>query len=127
MSSANLLGTRIGIDQARALATILKEHPTLKSLCGNRGDETKLNMSKQIGVEGAIMLAPEISDNGALSHLGLSENSLAAAGVQAFCECLVGDARFVLQFVIRCCGNCTIACLVLGAFRIFLQDQKCVL
>jgi hypothetical protein len=68
LSSANLLGNRIGSDQAKALATILKEHSTLMSLCGNRGDETELDMSgKKIGVEGAIMLAPEIIDNGAMS------------------------------------------------------------
>jgi hypothetical protein len=42
----------IGIDQAHALASILKEHPALKYLCGNRGDETELDMSgKHIGAE----------------------------------------------------------------------------
>jgi hypothetical protein len=75
--SANLLGNRIGIDQARALAAILKEHTTLKSLCGNRGDETELDMSgKEIGAEGAIMLAPEIVDNGAMTSLNLASNKL---------------------------------------------------
>ena len=84
LSSANLLGNRIGIDQAKALAAILKEHSALKSLCGNRGDETKLDMSgKEIGVEGAIMLAPEISDNGALLSLNLSSNNLKAGGAEA--------------------------------------------
>jgi hypothetical protein len=73
--SANLLWNSIGADQAKALASILKEHPTLKSLCGNRGDETKLDMSgKNIGTEGAIMLAPEIIDNRALLHLDVSNN-----------------------------------------------------
>jgi hypothetical protein len=46
---------------------ILKEHPTLKSLCGNNGDETELDMSgKMKGAEDATMLAAEIIDNGAL-------------------------------------------------------------
>jgi hypothetical protein len=64
LSSANLLGNDIGIEQASALAVILKEHPTLKSLYGNKGDETELDMSgKNIRVEGAIMLVPEIIDN----------------------------------------------------------------
>jgi hypothetical protein len=48
--SVNLLQNTIGIDQA--LASILKEHPTLKSLCGNSGEETELDMSnKQIEAE----------------------------------------------------------------------------
>jgi hypothetical protein len=38
MLSVNLLQNRIGVDQAKALASILKEHPTLKSLCGNSGE-----------------------------------------------------------------------------------------
>jgi hypothetical protein len=84
ISSANLLENLIGIDQAKALATILKEHPTLKSLCGNRGDETKLDMSgKEIGVEGAIMLAPEISDNGAMTSLNLASNNIGNEGAKA--------------------------------------------
>jgi hypothetical protein len=49
---------------------ILKEHSTLKSLCGNNGDETELDMSgKMKGAEDAIMLAAEIIDNAALSTL----------------------------------------------------------
>jgi hypothetical protein len=70
LSSVNLLGNYIGYKQAQALASILKEHPTLKSLCGNKGDETELDMSgKGLGASGAIMLAPEITDNGTLSKL----------------------------------------------------------
>jgi hypothetical protein len=73
LSSANLLRNDIGIDQARALVSILKEHPTLKSLCGNKGGETQLDMSgKMEGAADAIMLAPEIIDNGALSKLTFS-------------------------------------------------------
>jgi hypothetical protein len=46
---------------------MLKEHPSLKSLCGNRGDETELDMSgKMFGAEDAIMLVAEIVNNGAL-------------------------------------------------------------
>jgi hypothetical protein len=77
LSSANLLGNRIGIDQAKALAAILKEHSTLKSLCGNRGDETKLDMSgKGMRASDAIMLAPEIIDNGAMKILDISTNCI---------------------------------------------------
>jgi hypothetical protein len=77
LSSANLLGNYIGIEQAKALAAILKEHPTLKSLCGNKGDETELNMSDtNMRSEGAIMLVPEIIDNGAITSLDISNNSI---------------------------------------------------
>jgi hypothetical protein len=70
----------IGAQQAHALANVLKEHATLKSLCGNKGNETELDMSgkkiggKKIGADGAIMLAPEIADNGALVKLDISSN-----------------------------------------------------
>jgi hypothetical protein len=55
ISSVNLLMNRIGVDQAKALVSILKEHPTLKSLCGNMGNETELDMSsKMFGAQEAI-------------------------------------------------------------------------
>jgi hypothetical protein len=40
ISSVNLLKNGIGIAQAEDLVSILKDHPTLKSLCGNTGNET---------------------------------------------------------------------------------------
>jgi hypothetical protein len=73
----NLLKNDIPLEQAKVLADILNEHPTLKSLCGNNGDETELDMSgKEIGAEGAIMLAPEIAGNGTLTTLILKDNKL---------------------------------------------------
>jgi hypothetical protein len=48
ISSVNLLKNNIGVEQARALVIILKEHSTLKSLCGNTGDETELDMSDKM-------------------------------------------------------------------------------
>jgi hypothetical protein len=76
--SVNLLKNDIGVEQARALVSILKEHPTLKSLCGNNGDETELDMSGKMleGAEDAIMLATEIVNNGALLSLNLANNGL---------------------------------------------------
>jgi hypothetical protein len=77
ISSVNLLKNNIGVQQARALVIILKEHLTLKSLCGNKGDETKLDMSgKMQGAGDAIMLAAEIVGNGALLSLNLADNSI---------------------------------------------------
>jgi hypothetical protein len=73
ISSVNLLKNDIGSDQAKALVSILKEHPTLKSLCGNRGDETELNMSgKMKGAGDAIMLVPEVIDKRAMSRVAFS-------------------------------------------------------
>jgi hypothetical protein len=78
--AVNLLKNSIGTDQAKFLASILKEHPTLKSLCGNKGSETKLDMSgKMHGAGDAIMLVAEIIDNGALSVLNLADNCLGLA------------------------------------------------
>eukprot|EP00935_MAST-01C_sp_MAST-1C-sp1_P001408 g1408.t1 len=75
--SVNILNTNIGAEQAQSLAVILKEHATLKSLCGNKGDETELDMSgKNVGADGAIMLAPEIVANGAITGLNISHNKL---------------------------------------------------
>ena len=74
---ANLLNNEIDVEQAQNLATILREHATLKSLCGNQGNETELDMSgKEMGADGAIMLVPEIVANGALTSLNMSSNQL---------------------------------------------------
>jgi hypothetical protein len=83
ISSVNLLKNYIPVEQAKALASILKEHPTLKSLCGNIGEETELDMSgKEMGAGDAIMLAPEIAGNGALTSLNLASNSLGTQGAK---------------------------------------------
>jgi hypothetical protein len=77
ISSVNLLDNDIPMEQVKALASILKEHPTLKSLCGNSGEETELDMSgKIIGAEGAIMLAPEIAGNRALTSLHVGQSNI---------------------------------------------------
>jgi hypothetical protein len=87
--SVNVLGNGIGIEQAQVLAAILKEHPTLKSMCGHKGDETELNMSgKNIGSAGAIMLAPEIVDNGAISSVNLLLNNIGIDEARALASIL---------------------------------------
>ena len=94
MASANLLNNAIGAVQAQNLVAILKKHATLKSLCGNKGDETELDMSgKKMGADGAIMLAPEIIANGALSLLDLSHNRLGDKGLVAFCDKIAAHQR----------------------------------
>jgi hypothetical protein len=73
----NLLKNEIPMEQAKALARILKEHPTLKSLCGNSGEETELDMSgAAIRAEYAVMLAPEIAGNGALTKLTFGDKQV---------------------------------------------------
>ena len=73
----NLLKNDIGVEQAGALVLILKEHLTLKSLCGNKGDETELNMSSKLsGAGDATMLAGEVVDNGAMTSFNLASNRL---------------------------------------------------
>ena len=68
---------------------MLKEHPTLKSLCGNRGDETELDMSgKMDGAVDATMLVAEVIDNGALTSLNLSSNSLKIEGAKIVAEAM---------------------------------------
>ena len=110
----------MGTDQAKALVSILKEHPTLKSLCGNRGDETELNMNgKMKGAADAIMLVPEIIDNGALTSLNLASNRLEAEGAKIVAEAIkVTKCTTVIilvplscpsDFSINCC------CLLLSA------------
>jgi hypothetical protein len=81
ISSVNLLMNDIGVAQAKALVSILKEHSTLKSLCGNTGNETELDMSsKMFGAGDAILLVPEIIDNGAMTSLNLASNDLCFDG-----------------------------------------------
>jgi hypothetical protein len=88
ISSVNVLFNGIGTDQAHTLANVLKEHATLKSLCGNTGNETELDVSgKKIGADGAIMLAPEIAGNGATTSLDVSENDLGALVLPGGWQC----------------------------------------
>jgi hypothetical protein len=84
------------MEQARVLANILKEHPTLKSLCGNSGEETELDMSgKKIGAEGAIMLAPEIAGNGAISSVNLLKNQIPVEQAQELVTIMQSKAELV--------------------------------
>ena len=89
ISSVNLLKNGMGTDQAKALASILKEHPTLKSICGNRGDETELNMSgKMKGAGDAIMPVPQVIDNGALSSVNVLGNEIGIEQAQVLAAIL---------------------------------------
>jgi hypothetical protein len=70
LSSANLLGNSIGVEQARALLKIKDAKPGLTTLCGLSGDETELALSgKNLGPGCVILLAPEMEASGSLSKL----------------------------------------------------------
>jgi hypothetical protein len=85
----NLLKNSIGVGQAKDLVSILKEHPTLKSLCGNKGNETELDMSVKVnGAGDAIMLAAEVVDNRAMTSLNLASNELGVEGAKIIAACL---------------------------------------
>ena len=73
LSSANLLGNWIGVEQAQALLKIKEVKPGLTTLCGLSGDETELDLSgKGLSAGCAILLAPEIQANWSLSSLTFS-------------------------------------------------------
>jgi Ran GTPase-activating protein (RanGAP) involved in mRNA processing and transport len=95
ISSVNLLKNDIGVAQAEDLVSILKEHPTLKSLCGNKGNETALDMSgKMNGAADAIMLVAEIIDNGALIKLDISNNHIGPMQKQSLQRiCMAGGIK----------------------------------
>jgi hypothetical protein len=83
ISSVNLLKNNIGVAQADDLVSILKDHPTLKSLCGNKGNETALDMSGKVnGAADAIMLVTEIIDNGVISTFTFSGDHHDGSGLQ---------------------------------------------
>jgi Ran GTPase-activating protein (RanGAP) involved in mRNA processing and transport len=92
----NLLQNRIGIDQANALAGILNEYPTLKSLCGNKGDETELDMSgKAMDTGDIIMLAAEIVGNGAISSVNLLGNAIPVEQAQDLVKIMQSKEKLI--------------------------------
>lgn len=101
LATVNMLNNRLSNTQATLLATVLKDHATLKSLCGNKGDETVLNMSgKQLGVDGAMMLAPELADNRALVSANVLYNDI--GGTQAHAMVRILQEHPTLKSL---CGN----------------------
>jgi hypothetical protein len=96
----NLLKNKICVEQAKALASILNEHSTLKSLCGNSGEETELDMSgKGMDAGAAVMLVPEIVDNGAISSINLLRNKIPVEQAQA-----LGNIMQAKEKLITLCG-----------------------
>jgi hypothetical protein len=108
LQSVNLLHNNISVEQAQSFVTLLKEHPTLKSLCGNSGNEKELDLShKNIGVDGAIMLSSEISENQALVKLTFGDTQ-AVTMTTGMAKANFGDklksyeGRIVAAFLPKC-------------------------
>ena len=76
MASVNLLGNSIGVEQAQNFLKI-KEQKGLSTLCGLSGSEKELDLSKKnLSAGCAVLLSPELEDNGALSRLDIAGNSI---------------------------------------------------
>jgi hypothetical protein len=124
----NLLKNGIGIDQA--LTSMLKGHPTLKSLCGNTGDETELDMSgKMSGAEDAIMLAAEIVDNGMLSKLDVRSNCISQQGKNALQQAWNAAGKTYvrgLSLSSYCITHSCLSALHTGIFAVFSSSDACV-
>ena len=90
LQSLNLIDTNLDIEQAQTLVDAFKANDTLKSLCGNTGYETTLDMSDNMRLTSVdvIMLAPEIKANASLRSLNISKNRMTAAGAQTLARAL---------------------------------------
>jgi hypothetical protein len=83
LSSANLLGNQIPVEQAYELVAIMQSKEKLTTLCGFSREEVTLDVSNQgLGPGDAVLIANDISDMGALTSLDLSSNELEAGGAK---------------------------------------------
>jgi hypothetical protein len=77
LSSANLLGNCIPVEQAQELVKIMQAKEKLTTLCGLSKEETELDFSDQnLGAGDAVLIANDISDMGAMTSLDMSKNGL---------------------------------------------------
>jgi hypothetical protein len=73
ISVVNILANDIPKEQAEDLIKTMKNKESLKSLCGIKPDQQEADFSKQgLGVVDAMLIANDISDNGALSKFTFS-------------------------------------------------------
>jgi hypothetical protein len=91
LSSANLLGNYIPMEQAQELVKIMRAKENLTTLCGLSREETELDFSCQnLGPGDAALIANDISDMRAVTKLNISENELCAEGGRALAVGLKG-------------------------------------
>jgi Ran GTPase-activating protein (RanGAP) involved in mRNA processing and transport len=89
LSSADLLGNCITVEQAQELVKIMQAKEKLTTLCGLSKEETELDFSdRNLGAGDAVLIANDISDMGALLKLNISNNAIGAeqkGGLQRIC------------------------------------------
>jgi Ran GTPase-activating protein (RanGAP) involved in mRNA processing and transport len=79
ISSVNVLGNSIGVEQAQELIKILHNKEKLTTLCGFSGDEIDLNLNKKnLSAGCGVLVANEISDMRALVKFDISNNYIGA-------------------------------------------------
>ena len=67
----------------------MESKENLKTLCGFKGDEKELDLSKKNLKAGcAVLVSHEIQDMGALASLNLANNNLGAEGAQHLAKVL---------------------------------------
>jgi Ran GTPase-activating protein (RanGAP) involved in mRNA processing and transport len=92
LSSANLLGNQILVEQAHELVAIMQSKEKLTTLCGFSREEATLGVSNQgLGPGDAVLIANDISDMRALTVLDISKNSLHGEGARQLAKALHGS------------------------------------
>jgi hypothetical protein len=87
ISSANLLGNQIPVEQAHELVKIMQSKEKLTTLCSFSREEATLDVSNQgLGPGDAVLIANDISDMGGLLVLNLANNDLGKFGRGALKE-----------------------------------------
>ena len=77
LAFVNLLGNDIPPEQALELIKVMESKENLKTLCGFKGDEEELDLSKKNLKAGcAVLVSHEIQDNGALAFLTMHKYKL---------------------------------------------------
>jgi Ran GTPase-activating protein (RanGAP) involved in mRNA processing and transport len=77
LSSADLLGNCITVEQAQELVKIMQAKEKLTTLCGLSKEETELDFSdRNLGAGDAVLIANDISDMGALTSLHVGGNNI---------------------------------------------------
>jgi hypothetical protein len=89
LSSANLLGNYIPVEQAQELVKIMQAKEKLTTLCGLSKEETELDFSDQnLGAGDAVLIANDISDMGAMTSLNLALNRIGSEGAKHIAEAI---------------------------------------
>ena len=88
----NLLRNVFSVEVAQSLVEILKNHKTLKTLCGIAQDQAKAYFNSQgLTDADATLISGDLQVNGALTILDLAENSITDVGAQALAASGFGE------------------------------------